>query len=77
VTRITLPNTINEEFDFWSSHDSTDSSMNTKETSEKLEVTKPKSGKQRITMLLGPRLKTQLQRIAEEKRIRYQTLIQM
>ncbi|HSE84393.1 MAG TPA: CopG family antitoxin [Thermodesulfobacteriota bacterium] len=66
-----------EEFDFWSSHDSIEFFHETEEISEKLEVTKPKLRKQRITMLLDPRLKAQLQKIAEEKGVRYQTLIQM
>ena len=66
-----------EEFDFWSSHDSTEFFHETDEVSERLEVKKPKPRKQRITMLLDPRLKAQLERIAEGKGIPYQTLIQM
>lgn len=66
-----------EEFKFWSGHDSTDFFSDTEEVSEPLEVTKPKRKKQRITMLLDPKLKTQLQKLAEEKGIAYQTLIQM
>ena len=54
-----------EEFNFWSSHDSTEFFHETEEISERLKVTKPKIVKQRITMLLNPRLKKQLQRIAE------------
>ena len=66
-----------EEFDFWSSHDSTEFFSETEEIDESLEITKPKRKKQRVTMLLDPQLKTQLQKIAEEKGIPYQTLIQM
>jgi len=66
-----------EEFDFWSSHDSTEFFDEIEEISEPIDVTKPKVRKQRITMLLDQRLKAQLQKIAEEKGIRYQTLIQM
>ena len=66
-----------EEFDFWSSYDSTEYFHDTEEISERLEITKPKLKKQRITMLLDPRLKVQLKRIAAEKGIPYQTLIQM
>jgi len=65
-----------EEFNFWSSHDSTEFFHETEEISEELKVTKPKLRKRRITILLDPRLKAQLERIAEEKGIRYQTLIQ-
>jgi predicted DNA binding CopG/RHH family protein len=66
-----------EEFDFWSSHDSTEFFHETDEVSERLKVRKPKPRKQRITMLLDLRLKAQLERIAEEKGIPYQTLIRM
>lgn len=66
-----------EEFEFWSSHDSTEFFHDTEEGGERLEVTKPKSRKQRITMLIDPQLKAEIQRIAEEKGIGYQTLIQM
>jgi predicted DNA binding CopG/RHH family protein len=66
-----------EEFDFWSSHDSTEFFSETEEINEPLEITKPKRKKQRVTMLLDPQLKSQLQKIAEEKGIPYQTLIQM
>jgi predicted DNA binding CopG/RHH family protein len=66
-----------EEFDFWTSHDSTEFFHETEEIAEKLEVTKPRVKKQRITMSLDPRLKAQLLKIAEERGIGYQTLIQM
>ena len=66
-----------EEFDFWSSHDSTDFFSESEEIDEALEIRKPRRKKQRITMLLDPQLKTQLQKLAEEKGIPYQTLIQM
>ena len=66
-----------EEFDFWSEHDSTEFFSETEEVSESLEITKPKRRKQRITMLLDPQLKTQLEKLADEKGIPYQTLIQM
>ena|ERR1043166_7428405 len=66
-----------EEFDFWSEHDSTEFFSETEEVSESLEITKPKRKKQRITMLLDPQLKTQLEKLANEKGIPYQTLIQM
>jgi len=66
-----------EEFDFWSSHDSMDFFRETEELQEKLHISRPKRAKQRITMLLDPRLKTALQKIAAEKGIPYQTLIQM
>src|ERR1051326_3338099 len=65
------------EFDFWSEHDSTDFFSETEEISRALEVTKPKRRKQRITMLLDPQLKTQLQKLADEQGVPYQTLIQM
>ena len=66
-----------EEFDFWSSRDSTDLFSDTEEVSDQLEIKKPKRKKQRITILLDPQLKMQLQKLAEEKGIPYQTLIQM
>ncbi|MCI0413176.1 BrnA antitoxin family protein [bacterium] len=66
-----------EEFDFWSSHDSMDFFGATEEIQEKLQISKPKRAKQRITMLLDPRLKAALQKIAAEKGIPYQSLIQM
>ena len=66
-----------EEFDFWSSHDSMDFFGETEEIQEKLQISKPKRAKQRITMLLDPRLKAALQKIAAEKGIPYQSLIQM
>jgi len=64
-----------EEFEFWSMHDSTELFSETEEVTQKLEVSKTR--KKRITMLLEPKLKAQLQKIAEEKGIGYQTLIQM
>jgi len=66
-----------EEFDFWSAHDSVDYLEDTEEVSKVLELKKTKPAKQRITMLLDSRLKTKLQKIAAEKGIPYQTLIQM
>jgi len=64
-----------EEFEFWSTRDSTEFFSETEEVNERLEVSKTR--KKRITMLLEPKLKAQLQKIAEEKGIGYQTLIQM
>ena len=74
-----LPKFKNEddEFDFWSEHDSTEFFSETEEISDQIEITKPKRKKQRITMLLDPQLKAQLQKLADEKGIPYQTLIQM
>ena len=69
--------TADEEFDFWSSHDSADFFKDTEEVQEKLEITRPKRPKQRITMLLDAGLKARLKKIAAEKGIPYQTLIQM
>jgi predicted DNA binding CopG/RHH family protein len=69
--------TENEEFDFWSSHDSTEFFHEAEEISDKIEVARPKIKKQRITMLIDPGLKAQLEKIAEEKGIDYQTLIRM
>ncbi len=66
-----------EEFDFWSIHESTDYLNDTQEVGEKLELTRRKLPKQRITMLLDPRLKIKLEKIAGEKGIPYQTLIQI
>lgn len=66
-----------EEFDFWSEHDSTTLFAETQEVTEPLEMVKPKRKKQRITMLLDAQLKTQLQKLADEKGLPYQTLIQM
>ncbi|MCI0603136.1 BrnA antitoxin family protein [bacterium] len=66
-----------EEFDFCSTQDSMDYLNDTEEIREKLELTKRKLPKQRITMLLDPRLKLKLERIAAEKGIPYQTLIQL
>jgi predicted DNA binding CopG/RHH family protein len=65
------------EFDFWSMQNSIDYLGDTEEVREKLELTKRKSPKKRITMLLDPRLKMKLEKIAEEKGIPYQTLIQI
>ncbi len=67
----------NKEFDFWSTHDGTDFFSDTEEVGEGLQVRKRKPPKKRITMLLDPRLKLQLKRIAAEKGIPYQTLVQM
>jgi predicted DNA binding CopG/RHH family protein len=64
-----------EEFEFWSRHDTTEFFSETEEVNQKLELSKTR--KKRITMLLEPKLKAQLQKIAEEKGIGYQTLIQM
>jgi predicted DNA binding CopG/RHH family protein len=64
-----------EEFEFWSMRDSTELFSETEEVTQKLEVSKTR--KKRITMLLEPKLKAQLQKIAQEKGIGYQTLIQM
>ena len=66
-----------DEFDFWSTHDSIDYFGDTEEVPKKIELTKPKLPKQRITMLLDPRLKLKLKKIAAEKGIPYQTLIQI
>ncbi len=66
-----------DEFDFWASRDSLDYLNDTDEVSQPLEMTKRKMPKRRITMLLDPRLKTKLEKIAEEKGIPYQTLIQI
>ena len=65
------------EFDFWSSQDSINFLAETEEVQEKLQFAKRRQPKQRITMLLDPRLKAKLQKIAGEKGIPYQTLIQM
>ncbi|HEY7161693.1 MAG TPA: CopG family antitoxin [Acidobacteriota bacterium] len=69
--------TEDDEFDFWSIHDSVDFFKESDEVHEKLEITKPKRPKQRITMLLDAGLKSRLKKIAAEKGIPYQTLIQM
>jgi len=66
-----------QEFDFWSRHDSADFFNDTEEITKQLEINKPKRPKQRITMLLDAGLKARLKRIAAEKGIPYQTLIQM
>ncbi len=66
-----------DEFDFWSSHDSADFFNDSEEVRDKLDVSKPKRQKQRITMLLDAGLKARLKKIAAEKGIPYQTLIQM
>lgn len=66
-----------EEFRFWSGHDSTDFFAETEELKEKVEFSRSSRKKQRITMLLDERLKAQLQRVAQEKGIPYQTLIQV
>ncbi len=65
------------EFDFWSEHDSTAFFAETQEVIEPLEMVKPKRKKQRITMMLDAQLKTQLQKLADEKGLPYQTLIQL
>lgn len=67
----------NQEFDFWSHQDSIDYLSDTEKVREKLELTSRKLPKQRITMLLDPRLKIHLEKIAAEKGIPYQTLIQI
>jgi predicted DNA binding CopG/RHH family protein len=69
--------TERNEFDFWSSHDSADFFNDTEEVHEKLEISKPKRHKQRITMLMDAGLKARLKKIAAEKGVPYQTLIQM
>ena len=66
-----------DEFNFWSGHDSADFFNETEEVKDQLELTKPKRPKQRITMLLDAGLKSRLKKIAAEKGIPYQTLIQM
>jgi len=66
-----------EEFDFWSVHDSTDYFESTQQVEEKLQFTRRRPPKKRVTMLLDPRLKSKLQKIASEKGIPYQTLIQI
>lgn len=66
-----------DEFDFWSTHDSIDYLNDTKEVREQVEMTRRKLPKKRITMLLDPRIKTKLEKIAAEKGIPYQTLIQI
>jgi predicted DNA binding CopG/RHH family protein len=66
-----------QEFDFWSHRDSVDFFTETEEINDRLEITKPKRPKQRITMLLDAGLKARLKKIAAEKGIPYQTLIQM
>ena len=75
--RISKFRTEDDEFDFWSSHDSVDFFKETEEVQDKLVITKPKRPKQRITMLLDAGLKTRLKKIAAQKGIPYQTLIQM
>ena len=75
--KIPLLKNEDEEFDFWSTHDSTDFFGETEETTEKLEIKKRRVPKKRITMLLDPRLKQNLLKIAAEKGIPYQTLIQI
>lgn len=67
----------NEEFDFWSIHDSADFFNDTEVVTGKVTVRKRKLPKKRITMLLDPRLKLTLEKIAAEKGIPYQTLIRM
>jgi predicted DNA binding CopG/RHH family protein len=66
-----------EEFNFWSHSDSANFFNETEEVQDKLEMSKPRRRKQRITMLLDAGLKTRLQKIASEMGIPYQTLIQM
>ena len=75
--RIPKFRTEDDEFDFWSSHDSVDFFNETEEVQDKLEMTKRRRPKQRITMLLDAGLKAKLKKIAAEKGIPYQTLIQM
>jgi predicted DNA binding CopG/RHH family protein len=74
-----IPNfrTEEDEFDFWSSHDSAEFFNDSEEVRDKLEISKPKRQKQRITMLLDAGLKARLKKIAAEKGVPYQTLIQM
>jgi predicted DNA binding CopG/RHH family protein len=69
--------TEEDEFDFWSTHDSANFFNESVEVQEKLDISKPKSQKQRITMLLDAGLKARLKKIAAEKGIPYQTLIQI
>lgn len=66
-----------EEFNFWSTHESTEYFGDTEEIKGALTIGKRKRPKKRITMLLDQRLKITLEKIAEEKGIPYQTLIQM
>jgi predicted DNA binding CopG/RHH family protein len=65
-----------EEFQFWSTHDSVDLILDTEEVKQPFKM-KKKQEKTRITMLLDRRLKSQLEKIAQEKGIPYQTLIQL
>ncbi len=65
-----------EEFQFWSTHDSMDLILDTEEVKEPVKI-KHKQQKMRITMLLDRRLKSQIEKIAREKGIPYQTLIQL
>lgn len=75
--KIPVPKNENEEFDFWSKQDSTDFLGDTEEITEKIDIRKRRLPKKRITMLLDPRLKLKLEKIAEAKGIPYQTLIQI
>jgi len=75
--RIPKFRTEGDEVDFWSSHDSADFFNESEEVQDKLEMTKPKRPKRRITMLLDAGLKARLKKIAAGKGIPYQTLIQM
>ena len=69
--------TEEDEFDFWTSHDSAEFFNESEEVQDRLEMSKPKRPKQRITMLLDAGLKARLKKIAAEKGIPYQTLIQL
>lgn len=75
----TIPKFRNEddEFHFWSTHDSADFFKETEEVEDRLKISRKRRPKQRITMLLDAGLKTRLQKVAAEKGIPYQTLIQM
>lgn len=77
LKKVPTPTNENEEFDFWSTHDSTDFFGDTEQIEGKVEVRKRRLSKKPITMLLDPRLKLKLERIAAEKGIPYQTLIQI
>lgn len=59
--------TEEDEFAFWPSHDSADFFNESEEVQDKLEMSKPRRPKQRITMLLDAGLKARLKKIAAER----------
>ena len=69
--------TEQEEFDFWSTHDSTSFFQDTEEIQEKIDIRKRRVPKKRITMLLDPRLKLKLEKIAAEKKGTHQDKVRV